>query len=113
MRSHARAVRHRCLRCPQIARLHGIEQPLVCAARAGCGGCRRLITRCLHTCARWKRRHFERLRRGGGQRCWAADLGLAPAARGRPACCGAPAGRAGPCDQGAARIVPGCRHGQS
>eukprot|EP00964_Phaeocystis_antarctica_P009578 scaffold5212_cov61-Phaeocystis_antarctica.AAC.1 len=50
---HARAVRHRCLRCRQITCHHGGEQShvrTVTSARAGCGGGRRLSTRCLHTC---------------------------------------------------------------
>eukprot|EP00964_Phaeocystis_antarctica_P080376 scaffold50194_cov74-Phaeocystis_antarctica.AAC.1 len=48
LRPHARAFRNRCLRCREMARLHGVDQSRVRAVtstRAGCGGCRRL-----HTC---------------------------------------------------------------
>ena len=53
LRTHARAVRHRRLRCHQVARVHGFDQPRVgvgARARAGCGGGRRRSTRCIHTC---------------------------------------------------------------
>eukprot|EP00964_Phaeocystis_antarctica_P082029 scaffold51384_cov70-Phaeocystis_antarctica.AAC.2 len=54
LRPHARAVRHRCLRCRQIARPHGSTQPQArtfAGARARCGCDRRLSSRYLCTCA--------------------------------------------------------------
>eukprot|EP00964_Phaeocystis_antarctica_P007029 scaffold3807_cov62-Phaeocystis_antarctica.AAC.5 len=108
--THACPVRHRCPRRLQVARLHGVEQPhvrAVACARARCGEGRHLSVRRLCPC---KAGAASVRAPAPGQRCRAADLGLATTARGRPACCGAPAGRAGPCEHDAARAAPGCCH---
>eukprot|EP00964_Phaeocystis_antarctica_P045344 scaffold26091_cov62-Phaeocystis_antarctica.AAC.2 len=110
LRPHARAARHRCLRCRQITCPHGSYQPCVeqlpvcrfVRARAGCGG-RHVSTRRLCTCkagvdsvvGQWKQLHRCSGAEGGGP--WACARRTRQASVLRSACWSSWAVRSGRC----------------